>query len=199
MAADVLTLDEAAAYLKVSTSTLYKLLQSGRIPARKLGRRWRFAREDLEAWLRGPQGEGAASRAPSPAAKAVPAAAAVVQPVWDRHCVSCHGPAHPKKLDLTATLDADRIPASYRTLIQNGLVHYLDYQYNAGGNEKRPPLSFGVLHSRLVKVLEAGHQKVALSADEWQAVKCWIDLNCPLWPDYLRREDRPGPELATGK
>jgi hypothetical protein len=123
----------------------------------------------------------------------------VVQPVWDRHCVSCHGPAHPKKLDLTATLDADRIPASYRTLIQNGLVHYLDYQYNAGGNEKRPPLSFGVLHSRLVKVLEAGHQKVALSADEWQAVKCWIDLNCPLWPDYLRREDRPGPELATGK
>jgi acetyl-CoA synthetase len=75
MAADVLTLDEAAAYLKVSTSTLYKLLQSGRIPARKLGRRWRFAREDLEAWLRGPQGEGAASRAPSPAAKAAPAAA----------------------------------------------------------------------------------------------------------------------------
>ncbi len=123
----------------------------------------------------------------------------VVQPIWDRHCVSCHSPAHPKKLDFTATLDADRIPASYRTLIQAGLVHHLDYQYNAGGNEKKPPMSFGVLHSRLVKVLTAGHQKISLSPDEWHAVKCWIDLNCPLWPDYQRREDRPGPELATGK
>ncbi len=74
MAADVLTLDEAATYLKVSTSTLYKLLQSGRIPARKLGRRWRFAREDLEQWLRGPQGGAAPGRAPEPAVQ-VPVAA----------------------------------------------------------------------------------------------------------------------------
>jgi hypothetical protein len=123
----------------------------------------------------------------------------VVQPVLDRHCTRCHNPQHPKSLDLTGTLDADRIPASYKTLIRSGLVHHLDYQYNAGGNEKKPPLSFGVLQSRLVKVLEAGHHQVSLTPDEWHAIKCWIDLNCPLWPDYQLREERPGPELATGK
>ncbi len=48
----ILTLDEAVAYLKVPKSTLYKLLEAGRIPARKIGRRWRFTRVDLEAWMR---------------------------------------------------------------------------------------------------------------------------------------------------
>ncbi len=48
----VLTLEEAASFLKVSQSTLYKLLESDRIPARKLGRRWRFSRTELEQWLR---------------------------------------------------------------------------------------------------------------------------------------------------
>ncbi|MDO8682842.1 MAG: acetate--CoA ligase [Armatimonadota bacterium] len=51
-----LTLDEAASFLKVSTSTLYKLLESGRIPAKKLGRRWRFSRSDLQEWLSQPDG-----------------------------------------------------------------------------------------------------------------------------------------------
>ncbi len=45
----ILTIEEAAALLKVSKSTLYKLVESGRVPARKLGRRWRFSRVDLES------------------------------------------------------------------------------------------------------------------------------------------------------
>jgi hypothetical protein len=31
---------------------------------------------------------------------------------------------------------------------------------------------------------------VRLAEDELRAVKCWIDLNCPLWPDYLNRSER---------
>jgi excisionase family DNA binding protein len=49
---NVLTLDEAVSFLKISKSAPYKLLESGRIPARKLGRRWRFSRTDLDQWLR---------------------------------------------------------------------------------------------------------------------------------------------------
>ena len=78
MEADVLTLEEAAAYLKVSTSTLYKLLEAGRIPARKLGRRWRFARTDLEQWVKNTRGQGTASppaaavrKGPEPATGAI--------------------------------------------------------------------------------------------------------------------------------
>lgn len=53
---NVLTLDEAVSFLKVSKSTLYKLLESGRLPARKLGRQWRFSRNDLEKWLKNADG-----------------------------------------------------------------------------------------------------------------------------------------------
>ncbi len=34
---DVLTIEELSAYLKISTSTLYKLVREGRIPSQKVG------------------------------------------------------------------------------------------------------------------------------------------------------------------
>ena len=48
---DVLTIDELATYLKVSKSTLYKLVQEGKIPGQKVGKHWRFRRETIDAWL----------------------------------------------------------------------------------------------------------------------------------------------------
>ena len=51
-------------------------------------------------------------------------------------------------------------------------------------------MTFGTLKSRLRQVLEADHYEVELSEAELRAVKCWIDLNCPLWPDYQFRPDR---------
>ncbi len=56
MATDrVLTVDELAAYLKVSQSTLYKLLAEGKVPGQKVGRHWRFSRSAIDAWLEEPQ------------------------------------------------------------------------------------------------------------------------------------------------
>ncbi|MBI2920853.1 MAG: Flp pilus assembly complex ATPase component TadA [Planctomycetes bacterium] len=43
-----LTLDRAAAFLGTSRSTLYKWLQAGKIPAKKLGGQWRFSEPDLK-------------------------------------------------------------------------------------------------------------------------------------------------------
>jgi len=122
----------------------------------------------------------------------------VVQPVWDAKCVRCHNADHKRKLDLTGTLDADRVPASYRTLITQGLVHYFDFTYGLA-HTKAEPLSFGSLKSKLWKVLDAGHNDVVLSTEEKRRVKCWIDLNCPLWPDYVFRLDRPAAVSATGE
>lgn len=118
----------------------------------------------------------------------------VVQPVLTARCVTCHDSRDPRKLDLTGTLDRDGVPASYRTLIQQGWVNYCDFGYNSGGNEKKEPLSFGTLKSKLWNVLDRGHFDVRLTRDEMHALKCWIDLNCPLWPDYQQRELRRGPE-----
>lgn len=48
---DVLTLEELAAYLKVSETTAYSLVRSGDIPGRKVGREWRFLRQKVVDWL----------------------------------------------------------------------------------------------------------------------------------------------------
>lgn len=48
---DVLTIDELSEYLKVAKSTLYKLVQAGRVPCQKVGRRWRFRKEAINRWL----------------------------------------------------------------------------------------------------------------------------------------------------
>lgn len=50
---DVLTADEAAAYLRVSRKTIYRLVAKGEFPGQKVGRSWRFRREDLIAVLNG--------------------------------------------------------------------------------------------------------------------------------------------------
>lgn len=54
----VLTLDELALYLKIPKSTLYKLVQEGRIPGQKLGKQWRFARRAVDQWLEQQSSQG---------------------------------------------------------------------------------------------------------------------------------------------
>jgi len=49
---EILTFREAEKYLKIPRSTLYKLLQEGRVPARKVGRHWRFVKSELDEWLK---------------------------------------------------------------------------------------------------------------------------------------------------
>ena len=115
----------------------------------------------------------------------------VVQPVWDARCVRCHDAGDRNRIDLSGRLDADRVPASYRTLITQGWVHYFDYTWGRE-HRKAEPLSFGTTRSRLWKVLEGGHYDSKPTAEEGRRIKCWIDLNCPLWPDYRYRLDRPG-------
>jgi len=51
--APVLTVDEAAEYLRIPKSSLYKLAQGGKIPSQKVGRHWRFHKEALDHWLMG--------------------------------------------------------------------------------------------------------------------------------------------------
>ncbi len=51
MNTEILTFDETRKYLKVSRSTLYRLVQSHAIPASKVGRAWRFREERLVSWL----------------------------------------------------------------------------------------------------------------------------------------------------
>jgi len=46
-----MTLREASQYLGISPDTLYKYLSERRIPAFKLGNRWRFKKDILDRWM----------------------------------------------------------------------------------------------------------------------------------------------------
>ena len=48
---EVLTLDEAAAYLRVCPRTLRLKVSEGVIPGAKIGRVWRFHKQQLEQWI----------------------------------------------------------------------------------------------------------------------------------------------------
>ena len=52
-AAEILTIDEVAAYLKAGKRTVYRLAASGKLPAFKLGGTSRFRRGDLDQWIAG--------------------------------------------------------------------------------------------------------------------------------------------------
>ena len=47
-----LTLQEAAALLRVSTATMHRRLHDGTLPGRRIGRRWLFLRSEIEAAMR---------------------------------------------------------------------------------------------------------------------------------------------------
>ena len=48
----LLTIDEVAAYMQVSRFTVHRLAKEHSIPASKIGRQWRFQKEEIEQWMR---------------------------------------------------------------------------------------------------------------------------------------------------
>jgi excisionase family DNA binding protein len=48
---EILNIEEAARLLGVSVKTFNKVLHAERIPARKIGREWKFSRQALVDWV----------------------------------------------------------------------------------------------------------------------------------------------------
>jgi excisionase family DNA binding protein len=48
---DILNIEEASSLLGVSVKTFNKVLHSQNIPARKIGREWKFSRQALIQWV----------------------------------------------------------------------------------------------------------------------------------------------------
>lgn len=61
----ILTVDEVADLFKVSQQTIYNMLKDGRLAASKVGREWRFHREEVERLLK-PQAVAARGTTISP-------------------------------------------------------------------------------------------------------------------------------------
>lgn len=48
----IMSVKQAAEYLRVTTTGLRALARDGKIPAAKIGRAWRFHRDDIDAFMR---------------------------------------------------------------------------------------------------------------------------------------------------
>jgi excisionase family DNA binding protein len=69
---EVMNIRQASQYLGVSPDTLYKYVGEQKIPAFKLGNRWRFKKSKLDQWMeeKSSQMEAKSKKKPKAAAKA---------------------------------------------------------------------------------------------------------------------------------
>ena len=112
---DLLTARQLQDFLKVDRTTIYHMLQEGRLPGFKVGGQWRFSRADIDTWLTDRQ----CAHLSVPAAGA-PGAAELVQPgvtplaadALPLHCIQPIQNVFAEALDVaavTTTLDGDPI------------------------------------------------------------------------------------------
>jgi len=108
-----------------------------------------------------------------------------VQPILDRHCVSCHSYA---RREGQVALVGDLGPHwshSYFTLFARRLV--ADGR-NGLGNQ--PPRSLGSAASRLLKLVDGSHYDAKVSPEEWRTLWLWIETGLAYAGTYaaLRNE-----------
>lgn len=119
-----------------------------------------------------------------------------IQPILDRHCVRCHTGQPDKPLNLTADqvlvgTTKRKFSQAYLTLTHakkdcgdwnHPLVNWID---SMSEPELLPPRYRGSATSKLMALLEQGHEDVKLGQEELRKIACWIDLLVPYCGDYL--------------
>ena len=101
-----------------------------------------------------------------------------IQPILDRHCVSCHdyGLSGADKI----ILSGDRglvFNKSYTELWSKGHIAAI----GAGKDEIYEANTWGAKKSNLVHLIDEGHSDVSLSAEEYGTICEWIDINAPYY------------------
>lgn len=112
---------------------------------------------------------------------------AEVQPVFDKHCASCHdyGKEAGEKLNLAGDLGLV-FNTSYVELRSKNYVQVV----GAGPAEVQMPKTWGSHASRLTAYLLEGHgdpeidRQIHLDREAIDRVLTWIDINAPYYPDY---------------
>ncbi len=53
MSSEIMTIRQLAAYLQMSPTTIYHLVNKGELPGRKIGGQWRFIKTEIDNWIAG--------------------------------------------------------------------------------------------------------------------------------------------------
>jgi hypothetical protein len=145
-----------------------------------------------------------------------------IQPIWDKHCISCHNAkTHPKNVDLSGDR-TDLFNVSYDNLVRDGANQnpsktgaspeefphiYVSYIPSYNGSEHRymakeyfRPKAWGSYKSKLADLIYADHpdkdgkKRIELTDLEKRTIYCWIDYNIP----YYQTSHTNHPELPHG-
>ncbi|MDR3110918.1 MAG: hypothetical protein LBU65_14715 [Planctomycetaceae bacterium] len=113
-----------------------------------------------------------------------------VQPIWDKHCMSCHNDEKADgKINLAATLTT-HFNRSYETLMDwNAAPVIRENHPKAGNNHYLPPYTLGANASKLVSLLEKGHYDAKLSREEWIRLTTWLDANGQYYGTYFGKKN----------
>ncbi len=131
----------------------------------------------------------------------------LVQPVLDRHCVSCHNPARPDGGVVLTGEPQGRFTVSYNALAPR-------VSHSAWGGKpgdfrvvNSEPLTqpgfFGARNSSLMALLRRGHENVSLPPAEMERLATWMDANALFYGTFdpadqarqLRGELITGPKI----
>ena len=121
--------------------------------------------------------------------------AQLVQPILDKHCTSCHNRQTVAEgtgkisLEGTGTLDVESLKHwsdAYKALAD---PEYSSWVSPQSAPPMLPPYHAGASQSKLIRMLEEGHEEVELSADEMDKIACWMDLAVPFSGDYTEAMD----------
>ncbi|MGD0090935.1 MAG: hypothetical protein ABSE73_13540, partial [Planctomycetota bacterium] len=93
-----------------------------------------------------------------------------IQPILDKHCVSCH---NYEKYDGRLVLAGDRGPV-YSHSYSNIFAHNLVAEGRDGAGN-RPPRDIGSSASRLLKFTDGSHYQAVLAPGEAKRVRLWIE------------------------
>lgn len=118
-----------------------------------------------------------------------------IQPILDKHCISCHTGEADKPIDLTSRpvllgKTKRKFSQAYLTLTHtkgdcgnwdHALVNWIDCMSEP---TMLPPYHRGAATSKLMTILDQGHEGVELSQNEFERIACWIDLLVPYCGDY---------------
>jgi hypothetical protein len=114
--------------------------------------------------------------------------ARLVQPILDRHCVTCHDGKEPKRPILTSE------PEGAFTKSYNALVSRVSFSaWNRPEQNFEPltePLRFGAGTSPLTRMLDQGHGKMTLTPEEKERLYTWMDANALFYGTFDVNEQR---------
>lgn len=126
---------------------------------------------------------------------------ALIQPILNERCISCHGRDDPEGgLDLSDTPTADGFYQSFATLFgrrPDGQMAepWISIADRLSDSSVTQPFEFGSHRSRLIDVLRNDplHQEQAsLSPQQWRTLVTWIDANAPYHDRFYNRRPSDG-------